>query len=140
MTENKTKPAKLSVTTFVNGIEDKQQRADVKKVATMMQKATGSRAKMWGSNIVGYGEYHYKYESGREGDAMLIGYSPRKQALSIYVMPGFSTFTALLKKLGKHKIGSSCLYVKRLSDIDEEVLQKIIDSSVKIMRKKYKTK
>lgn len=140
MAENKTKPTKLSVTAFVNSIEDKQKRADVKKLAAMMRTATGSRAKMWGSNIVGYGEYHYKYASGREGDFMLTGYSPRKQALTVYIMPGFAPFTALLKKLGKHKTGRSCLYVKRLSDVDEKVLQKIIDGSIKIMRKKYKTK
>ena len=105
----------------------------------MMRKATGKRAKMWGSSIVGYGTYHYKYESGREGDFMVTGFSPRKQALTVYVMPGFSHFDKLMAKLGKYKTGKSCLYIKRLSDVDEKVLERLIDSSVKHMRKKYET-
>lgn len=140
MAENKTKPAKASVTDFINSIEDKQKRADAKKVSAMMRRATGSRAKMWGSSIVGFGEYHYKYDSGREGDFMISGFSPRKQALTIYIMAGFDRFENLMKKLGNYKIGKSCLYVRRLSDIDEKVLQKLIDGSVKYMRKTYKTK
>ncbi len=140
MAENKTKPVKASVTEFINSIEDRQRRADAKKVSAMMRKATGSRAKMWGGNIVGFGEYHYKYDSGREGDYMISGFSPRKQAMSIYVMAGFEQFETLMKKLGKYKIGKSCLYVKCLADIDEMVLQKLIIESVKYMRSTYKTK
>jgi hypothetical protein len=98
MAENKTKPTKRSVTAFINGIDDKQKRADVKKVAAMMRKATGARAAMWGPGIVGYGQYHYQYASGREGDFMT-------------------------KKLGSYKTGKSCLYIKRLSDVDEAVLE-----------------
>jgi len=139
MAENKTKVTKLSVTGFINSIDDKQKRADSRKVAAMMRKATGKRAKMWGSSIVGYGTYHYKYESGREGDFMVTGFSPRKQALTVYVMPGFSHFDKLMAKLGKYKTGKSCLYIKRLSDVDEKVLERLIDSSVKHMRKKYET-
>lgn len=140
MAENKTKPTKLSVTEFVNGIEDQGRRADVKKIAAMMRRATGKKAKMWGPGIVGYDEYHYKYASGKEGDFMITGYSPRKQSLSVYIMPGLSSFGSLLKKLGKHKIGKSCLYINRLSDVDAKVLEKLITESVKLMRNKYPTK
>jgi hypothetical protein len=140
MAENKTKPTKLSVTAFINGIDDTQKRADVKKVAALMRKATGAKAKMWGANIVGYGQYHYQYASGREGDFMLVGFSPRKQALTIYIIAGFKHFASLMKKLGKYKTGKSCLYVKRLSDIDETVLDKLIQESVKYMHKNYETK
>lgn len=139
MAENKTKPTRASVTSFLNGIEDKQKRADCKKVAAMMRAATGSRAKMWGANIVGFGRYHYKYASGREGDFMLTGFSPRKQALTVYIMPGFSKFSALMSKLGNYKTGKSCLYIKHLADIDESVLQRLISESVKHMRRKYET-
>jgi hypothetical protein len=140
MAENKTKPTKRSVTAFINGIDDKQKRADVKKVAVMMRKATGARATMWGPGIVGYGQYHYQYASGREGDFMLTGFSPRKQALTVYIIPGFKPFDSMMKKLGKYKTGKSCLYITRLSDVDESVLERLISASVKHMRKNYETK
>lgn len=139
-TKNKIAATKLSVTAFLNGIEDKQKRTDAKKVSAMMRRITGSRAKMWGSSIVGFGEYHYKYDSGREGDSMITGFSPRKQALSIYIMAGFSSYDSLLKKLGKYKTGKSCLYVKKLADVDEKVLEQLVTKSVQYMRKKYETK
>jgi hypothetical protein len=106
----------------------------------MMREATGSRAKMWGAHIVGFGEYHYKYASGREGDFMVTGFSPRKQALTLYIIPGFSHFESLMSKLGRYKTGKSCLYIKRLSDIDEKVLKRLIVSSVEYMRKHYEIK
>lgn len=109
MADNKTQPTKVSVTGFINAINDTEMRADARKVASMMRKATGKRAKMWGSSIVGFGTYHYKYASGREGDSLLTGFSPRKQALTVYIMGGFSKFDALMKRLGKHKTGKSCL-------------------------------
>jgi hypothetical protein len=137
--ENKTKATKASVTEFINTIEDRQTRADARKVAAMMRKATGKRAKMWGPSIVGYGTYHYKYESGREGDFMIAGFSPRRQALTVYVLAGFGRFDALMAKLGKYKTGKSCLYIKRLSDVDEKILEKLIDESVKYMCKNYET-
>ena len=139
-TENKTQATKQSAAAFLNSIDDKDKRADAKKVAAIMQKVTGAKAVMWGSSIVGFGQYHYKYESGREGDFMLAGLSPRKQALTIYVMAGFTRYDALMKKLGKYKTGKSCLYVKRLSDIDEKVLAQLIEVSVKYMRKHYETR
>lgn len=140
MAENKTKPTRASVATFINGIEDKQKRRDARKVAAMMRSATGSRARMWGVNIVGFGEYHYKYASGREGDFLITGFSPRKQALTVYVIPGFKHFESLMSKLGKYKTGKSCLYIKRLSDVDEKVLDRLIVRSVKYMRTNYETK
>ncbi len=140
MAENKTKPGKKSVTAFIKGIADPQRRADTKKVAAMMRKATGSRARMWGASIVGFGSYHYRYDSGREGDFMITGLSPRKQALTVYIMPGFSHFEDHMKKLGKYTTGKSCLYIKRLADVDEKVLNRLIVDAVKYMRKHYETK
>jgi len=140
MAELKTQPTRASVTEFLAGIDDRQQRADAKKVAAMMRRATGKRAKMWGASIVGYGSYHYKYASGRDGDFLITGFSPRKQALTVYIMPGFSSFKKLMEKLGKYKTGKSCLYIKRLSDVDEKVLEKLIVESVRNMRKRYETK
>ena len=140
MAENKTKPTKASVTAFVNAIDDANRRAEVKRVAAMMRRATGKRAKMWGSSIVGYGEYHYKYASGREGDFMITGYSPRKRDLTVYIMPGFSHFEKEMQALGKYKTGRSCLYIRRLSDVDEKVLERLIAKSVKYMRKHYETR
>jgi hypothetical protein len=137
--ENKTQATGASVAAFINSIDDKQQRADARKVAAMMRKATGKRAKMWGPSIVGYGAYHYKYASGREGDFLMTGFSPRKQALTVYVIPGFTPFEALMNKLGKYKTGKSCLYIKRLSDVDEKILEQLIDRSVKHMREHYET-
>ncbi len=139
MAKNKTRPTNASVASFLDSVEDRQKRADCRKVAAMMRRATGKRAKMWGPNMVGFGTYHYKYASGREGDFMLTGFSPRKQALTVYIMAGFSTFDALLKKLGKFRTGKSCLYLKRLADVDERVLEKLISESVKYMRGKYET-
>ena len=138
--ENKTKATKASVTEFMNSIEDSRMRTDARKVAAMMRRATGKRARMWGTSMVGYGAYHYRYASGREGDFMLTGFSPRKQALTVYIMPGFTPFDKLMKKLGKYKTGKSCLYIKRLTDVDEDVLERLIDGSVEYMRKKYETR
>ena len=139
MAENKTRATKASVTEFIKAIDDPVRRADVRKVAAMMRKATGKRAKMWGSSIVGYGTYRYKYASGREGEFMMAGYSPRKQALTVYIMAGFSKYGSLMARLGKYKTGKSCLYIKRLSDIDEQILQRLINESVAYMRKTYET-
>ena len=140
MAENKTRATKASVKGFIDAIDDRQMRADARKVAAMMRRATGKRAKMWGTSMVGYGTYHYRYASGREGDFMITGFSPRKQALTVYIMPGFTPFDTLLAKLGKYKTGKSCLYIKRLSDVDENVLERLIDSSVEHMRRKYQTR
>lgn len=139
MAENKTKPTKASVTAFIKAIEDPAKRADARKVAAMMRRATGKRARMWGPSIVGYGTYHYEYASGREGDFMITGFSPRKQALTVYILAGFSRYDSLMKKLGRYRTGKSCLYIKRLADVDENVLERLINESVKYMRKNYET-
>lgn len=139
MADVKTKQNAASVTAFLNALDDPRQRADARKLSKMMRAATGSRAKMWGTSIVGFGSYHYKYASGREGDWPLVGYSPRKQNLSLYIMPGFDRFEGLLKRLGRFKTGKSCLYIKRLDDVDEQVLDRLIRESIDYMREKYET-
>ncbi len=140
MAEPKTKPTTACVADFIASVDNPQKRADCKKIAAMMRRATGKRAKMWGPSIIGYGSYHYKYASGQEGDWMITGYSPRKQAITLYIMPGFSNYDALMKKLGKHKTGKSCLYINKLADVDEGVLETLITKSVEHMRKTYPTK
>lgn len=140
MAELKTRPTRASVTAFMAAIEDRQMRADAKQVAAMMRRATGKRATMWGPGIVGYGRYHYRYASGREGEFMITGFAPRKQALTVYIMPGFGRFDKLMSKLGKYKTGKSCLYIRRLADIDEAVLERLIRESVEYMRKQYDTR
>ena len=106
----------------------------------IMKGATGARPKMWGDAIVGYGRYGYKYASGREGEWFQVGFSPRKQNLVVYIMPDFTPFKAQMAKLGKYKTGKSCLYIRRLADVDEKVLNRLIVESVKYMRKKYDTR
>ena len=139
MAENKTRPGGASVTAFMASISDRGMRGDAKKVAAMMRRATGKRARMWGASIVGFGSYHYRYASGREGDAMITGFSPRKRALTVYIMPGFSHFGTLMSKLGSYSTGKSCLYIRRLADVDETVLEQLIEESVKYMRAHYDT-
>lgn len=137
MAERKTRQTRARVADFLNGIEDRQTREDCRAVAKMMRDATGRRARMWGSAIVGYDRYHYRYASGRSGTFMMTGFSPRARNIAIYIMPGFDRFGGLLEKLGKHETGKSCLYIRRLSDVDERVLARLIDDSVKEMRRKY---
>ena len=139
MAELKTKPTGASVTAFVAAIDDSEKRKDVSKLAAMMRRATGSRPRLWGSSIVGYGRYHYEYPSGRSGEWLLTGYSPRKQALTVYIMSGFEPFQPLMERLGKYKTGKSCLYIKRLEDVDEDLLEDLIRQSVELMRKRYET-
>ena len=122
----KTRATKQSVTKFIAAIEDDQKRKDTKKIVAMMKTVTGERPKMWGESIIGFGSYHYQNASGREGDWPLTGMSPRKTSLTVYIMPGFTRYTALMKKLGKHKTGKSCLYIKKLEDVDPEVLETLI--------------
>ncbi len=137
MADLKTKKTRASVTAFLNGIEDPDRRRDCKAIAALMQKATGEKPAMWGETIVGFGSYHYKYASGREGDWMLTGFSPRKQNLTLYIMAGFDRYDDLLKKLGRHTTGKSCLYIKRLDDVDRDVLEALVSASVEHMRKRH---
>ena len=138
MAELKTKKTNASVVAFLNAVEDKNKRADCKVIAKMMREATGKRAKMWGSAIVGFDSYDYTYDSGRSGSWPVCGFSPRSQNISVYIMPGFCKFEKLVGRLGKFKIGKSCLYIKSLGDVDEKVLIKLIAAAVKEMRRMYK--
>ena len=131
MAELKTKPNAASVSDFINSIDDEQRRKDCQTVASIMKRATKAEPQMWGTSIIGFGQQHYKYESGREGDWFIAGFSPRKQDLTLYIVNGVERYPALLKKLGKHKIGRSCLYLKRLSDVDVDVLRELVERSVK---------
>jgi hypothetical protein len=137
MAEQKTKPTAVSVEDFLNKVADEKVRDDCFALVKLMKKITGSAPKMWGPTIVGFGQYHYKYESGHEGYACLTGFSPRKPAITLYVMAGFPGQEALLKKLGKHKAGKGCLYVKKLEDVDVGVLENLIEKSVGFLKKKY---
>ena len=139
MAELKTKVNDGDVAAFIDSVADPERRRDAQSVLAMMEKITRRPARMWGSSIVGFGSYHYRYASGREGDSMITGFSPRKNALTLYIMAGFSSHTALLKKLGKFKTGKSCLYIKRLEDVDQKVLGQLIRASVAHMRKTYPT-
>ena len=137
MSDLKTKPTPVPVEDFLASVEDGQKRADVRCLAAMMADVTGADGRMWGPSIVGFGSYHYRYASGREGDFFETGFSPRKRALTIYIMPGFSAYQELLGLLGKHAIGKSCLYVKRLADVDVDVLRELVERSVRGIRAKY---
>jgi len=134
MADNKTKPTKLSVSAFIDGLTDRARRADAKALVKLMQNATGEKPKMWGTSIIGFGSYHYKYDSEREGDMPLIGFSPRKAATVLYIMSGLSNSGALLARLGKHTTGKGCLYIKTLADVDHEVLEALVVKSVASMR------
>ena len=135
MPENQTRPTKASVSTFLESVEDPARRADAKAVAKMMKTATGEKAVMWGPAIVGFGSVHYKYQSGREGDMPMIGFSPRKSGLVLYGTNGGGEVETLRARLGKHTTGKSCLYIKKLSDVDQGVLTKMIEKSVAAKRK-----
>ena len=140
MAELKTKQNKASVAGFLKSVESDQRRKDSKELLAMMKEITGKAPKMWGDSIVGYGAYHYKYQSGREGDWMVTGFSPRKQNLTVYIMPGFAKYQALLKKLGKYKTSVSCLYINKLDDVDRKVLKQLVSRAYKDMQKLYPCK
>ena len=135
--ENKTKETAVSVDDFIAAVADANQRADAEKIRALMERLSGEPAKMWGPSIIGLGSYHYKYESGREGDMCRIGFSPRKGQTVLYLIDGFEGQPELMTRLGKHKTGKSCLYVKKLSDIDEAVLEELCARSLAYMADKY---
>lgn len=139
MAELKTKPTNVSVTEFLNKVTPEEKRKDSFELLGIMRKITGEEPKMWGSSIVGFGKYHYKYASGHEGNACLTGFSPRKNALTLYLMlmSNMENYQELLAKLGRYKTGVGCLYIKRLSDIDKKVLEELIERSYKNL-KNYK--
>lgn len=130
MAELKTKMNDASVEDFLNQVEPVSKREDSYRILKMMEEISGAKPKMWGGSMIGFGQTHYKYASGREGDWFQIGFSPRKQNLTLYVMTGYAEYEDLLAKLGKHKTGVSCLYLKRLDEVDEKVLREILERTV----------
>ena len=136
MAELKTKINDASVENFINSVEDEKKREFAFTILEMMRKVTKAEPKMWGTSIIGFGTYHYKYKSGQEGDWMQVGFSPRKQAMTLYIMSGFSRYEEMLSKLGKFKTGKSCLYLKKEEDIDMKVLNELVAQSVKFIKNK----
>lgn len=126
MTENKTKPTDVSVEAYLNGVEHPTRRADGLVLNQLFQDVTGFKPKMWGPTMVGYGQYHYIYDSGREGDCLATGFAPRKGNLVLYIMPGYTDFGHILDRLGKHRLGKACLYINKLADVDLDVLAELI--------------
>lgn len=137
MSDLKTKPSDQSVEAYLNSIEPQKKREDSLAILKLMQEITGEQPQMWGDSIVGFGSYHYKYASGREGDWFLTGFAPRKQNLTLYIMAGFDNYDELMDKLGKHTTGKSCLYIKKLEDINLDILRQLIAESVAYMKQTY---
>jgi nucleoid DNA-binding protein len=135
--QNKTTETENSVTDFINSVEDAAKRADTFRIVELFKTQTGVEPKLWGPSIIGFGSYHYKYESGREGDAPATGFSPRKDSFAFYFASEFDQREELLTVLGKHKTGKGCVYIKKLDDVDAEVLKKMIDASVHYIKGKY---
>ena len=140
MAENKTRKTGVSVDEFLTSVENKRRREDGVAILEMMKEITGLEPEMWGPSIIGFGDYHYRYESGREGDMFLTGFSPRKQSLSLYIMDGFDGRDDLLSRLGKHRRGASCLYINKLADVDMEVLRELIQRSFEHSRANAQSK
>ena len=139
MAENKTQVTEVDPATFIASVEHPTRRTDAEYLLGMMRRVTGCEPQMWGPSIVGFGRYHYRYESGREGDFMITGFSPRKANLVVYVLPGYDDISDDLAELGKHKIGKSCLYINKLADVDLAVLERIVTEGVARMRRDYET-
>ena len=137
MTELKTKPNDASVEDFLNKVTDEKRRRDCFVILDLMKEVTGQEPRMWGDSIVGFGSYHYKYKSGHEADWLLTGFSPRKRDLTIYIMSGFDRYEKLLEKLGKYRTGKSCLYIKKIEDIDQSILKELVRESVEYVAKIY---
>lgn len=137
MAELKTTPTENSVQAFLASVEDDQKRKDCDTLIKVMSSITQAQPKMWGESIVGFGNYHYRYASGREGDWFQVGFSPRKQNLTVYIMCGFDKHQDIMEKLGKYKTGSSCLYLKKLEDIDLKVLRELMEQSIHYLKEKY---
>lgn len=137
MAELKTQPTKASVKGYLAAISDPQRRADCEALVQMMSKATGEAPKIWGAAMVGFGSYRYTYDSGHSGEWALTGFASRKNDLTVYILSGFDPFPELMAKLGKYKTGKSCLYLKRLADVDQAVLAKLVKASVEAMRERW---
>ena len=139
MAENTTQVTEVDPAMFIASVEHPTRRTDAEYLLGMMRRVTGCEPQMWGPSIVGFGRYHYRYESGREGDFMITGFSPRKANLVVYVLPGYDDISDDLAELGKHKIGKSCLYINKLADVDLTVLERIVTEGVARMRRDYET-
>lgn len=135
--KNKTQPTSISPKDFLETVEHPGKRHDGLVLLDLFGRITGWQPRMWGPSIVGYGRYHYRYDSGREGESLVTGFSPRKSALSIYIMPGYRDMSAMLARLGKHKIGKSCLYINKLADVELTVLEQIVEEGIAYMRNNY---
>lgn len=137
MAENKTQPTSADVAAFIDKVEPAARRDDARKICAMMERISGEPPVLWGPSIIGFGTYHYRYASGHEGDAPRIGFSPRSAALVLYLCSGFAGYEALMARFGTHKASKACLYVKRLSDINEAVLEELVQASLDDMRVRY---
>ncbi|GAA4426829.1 DUF1801 domain-containing protein [Bremerella cremea] len=137
MSENKTQPTKESAAKFIDTLADSQQKKDCKQLMKMMRAATGERAIMWGPSIIGFGSYHYKYESGREGDSPILGFAPRKGQISIYLSCDILQHADLLAQLGTHKTGKGCLYIRKLAEVDRDVLEQLIQRGIEEVEQRY---
>jgi len=134
MAELKTKPTEASVDAYLQAVEDDTRRQDSLQLREILERITGARPVMWGASLIGFGDYRYKYASGREGDWFLVGFAPRKANLALYLMPGFDRYEEILSRLGKYKTGKGCLYIKRLADVDLDVLEELVNASVAYLR------
>lgn len=137
MAKNKTQATQADVTAFLEAVPHPTRRADALVLDELFRQITGWSPRLWGSSIIGYGRYHYRYDSGREGDFLATGFSPRKANLTIYIMPGYADFSSILSRLGKHKIGKSCLYVNKLADINVATLEELIRAGLDDLRSKW---
>jgi len=137
MAENKTQPTNADVTSFLQSVEHPTRRADAVRLNALFQEVTGWQPRLWGASIIGFGQYHYRYASGREGDFLATGFSLRKANMSLYIMPGYSDFGAILSRLGKHKTGKACLYINRFADIDEAALRDLIRAGLENLSARY---
>ena len=137
MAKNKTRETDASVEAFLAGVENETRRRDSQVLLDLFGEITQERPRMWGTSLIGYGQYHYRYDSGREGDFFRLGFSPRKNAMTVYIMPGFDQYESLLNRLGKHKTGKSCLYINKLADVDLDVLRHLAEASFEHMARQY---
>ena len=137
MAQNKTQPTTADVTAFLDAVEHPTRRADGHQLNALFQEITGWTPRMWGPSIIGYGQYHYVYDSGREGDFLATGFSPRKANLSLYIMPGYQDYAPLLARLGKHKTGKACLYITKLADVDIDEVAELIRMGLEDLAKRY---
>ena len=140
MSENKTQPTQVTPREFLATVEPEKRRKQGEELLAFFETVTGWKARMWGPSIIGFGEYHYQYESGREGDFLATGFSPRKANLTLYIMPGYEDYGTILERLGKHKLGKSCLYINKLEDIDMDVLAELVKTGLADLEKKYPVK